>query len=61
LTWAGSPCEPALVNSRATPGDSQTYVNPDNVTDHQISLGDWIQGRPAISNTGDRQLRQRYL
>src|SRR6266545_2945715 len=51
LTWAGSPSEPTLVTSLAAPGDSQSYVNTDNVSDHQVSLGDWVQGRPAISNS----------
>ena len=50
LTWAGSPSEPTLVKSLTAPGDGATYVNPDDLLDHQISVGDWIQGKPGVSN-----------
>src|SRR5438105_14316666 len=30
LSWAGSPSESTLVSSLTAPGDSSTYVNPDN-------------------------------
>src|SRR5215472_2940903 len=42
LSWGGSPSEPTLVTSLTPSGDSSTYVNPDNPTDHQISVGDWV-------------------
>src|SRR5688572_15069518 len=51
LTWAGSPSVPTLVTSLTSPGNSSTYVNPDNTSDHQISVGDWIQGKPGVSNS----------
>jgi RHS repeat-associated protein len=50
LTWAGSPSEPTLVTSLAAPGNSSTYVNPDNPFDQQLSLGDWVRGKPGVSN-----------
>ena len=55
LTWAGSPNEPTLVKSLTPPGDSQTYFNPNNRNDHVVSVGDWVQGSPGISNS--RQVR----
>ena len=51
LSWAGSPDEPTLVHSLAVPGDSSTYVNPDNANDHVVSVGDWVQGKPGVSNS----------
>jgi hypothetical protein len=38
------------VTSLTPPGNSSTYVNPDNTSDHQISIGDWVQGKPGVSN-----------
>src|SRR4051794_1306194 len=40
LTWAGSPSEPTLVKSLTPPGDSNTYINVDNLADHVVSVGD---------------------
>lgn len=51
LSWAGSPDVGTLVRSLTPPGDSATYVNPDNPEDHQINIGDWIQGAPGVSNS----------
>jgi len=51
LTWAGSPSEGTLVVSLTSPGNSSTYVNPDDTSDRQINVGDWIQGKPAVSNS----------
>src|ERR1035438_1312924 len=51
LSWAGSPDEPTLVRSLSVPGDSNTYVNPDGATDHVVSVGDWVQGKPGVSNS----------
>src|SRR5262245_11707666 len=50
LTWAGSPSESTLVKSLTPPGNSATYVNPDNSADHQINVGDWLKGKPGVSN-----------
>jgi len=51
LSWGGSPSEPALVKSLTPAGDSSSYVNPDLPTDHQVSVGDWVQAKPGVSNS----------
>jgi hypothetical protein len=51
LSWAGSPDEPTLVRSLSVPGDSGTYVNPDNAVDHVVNVGDWVTGKPGVSNS----------
>jgi len=51
LTWAGSPSEPTLVASLTPPGNSYTYVNPANPSDNQVRVGDWVQGKPGVSNS----------
>jgi hypothetical protein len=39
------------VNSLTPPGDSNTYLNPNNSNDHSVSLGDWVSGRPGVANS----------
>ncbi len=51
LTWAGSPSEPTLVTSLTPPGNSSTYINPSNKNDHVVSVGDWVRGKPGVSNS----------
>jgi len=51
LTWAGSPSEPTLAKSLTPPGNSRTYVNPSDSSDHTLSVGDWVQGKPGVSNS----------
>ncbi len=51
LTWAGSPSSPVLAASLVLPGDSDTYINPDNASDHTLSIGDWAQGSPGVSGS----------
>lgn len=53
LTWAGSPNVPTLTASLTPPGNSSTYVNPANHADHIISVGDWVQGSPGVSNSSN--------
>ena len=50
LSWTGDPDEPTLINSLTQPGDSFTYINPDNHNDHNLVLGDWVSGKPGVSN-----------
>ncbi|MBN1890583.1 MAG: hypothetical protein JW850_21495, partial [Thermoflexales bacterium] len=50
LSWAGDQGVPALVNSLTPPGDSHTYINPYDPTDHVLSAGDWVYGRPGVAN-----------
>ncbi|MFI5007642.1 MAG: choice-of-anchor A family protein, partial [Solirubrobacterales bacterium] len=51
LTWAGSPSAPTLATSLTPPGDSYTYVNPDDDTDWLLSPGDWVKGAPGNMNS----------
>jgi hypothetical protein len=51
LTWAGSPSEPTLARSLTPPGNSGTYINPNAANDHIVSVGDWVQGKPGVSNS----------
>lgn len=50
LTWAGSPSAPVLAASLAPPGDSHTYVDPDEPADRQPDAGDWVQGATGSMN-----------
>lgn len=50
LTWSGGNGVPTLVASLTPPGNSHTYVNPHNSSDHTVSVGDWIEGKPGVSN-----------
>jgi hypothetical protein len=53
LSWVGSPDEPTLARSLSVPGDSYTYVNPANTNDHVVAVGDWVPGKPGVSNSHD--------
>lgn len=50
LTWVGSPSVPTLAASLLPPGNSSTYVNPYDASDLWLTLGDWVQGSPGVSN-----------
>jgi RHS repeat-associated protein len=56
LSWNGSPSTPTLIRSLTSPGDSETYVNPRDTADRQLSEGDWVSGKPGVSNS--KQVRQ---
>ena len=51
LSWTGANGEPVLVQSLTPPGNSQTYVNPNDPADHVLSINDWVYGRPGVSNS----------
>ena len=51
LTWAGSTSATTLATSLTQPGDSHTYVNPNNPADHLLSVGDWVKGVPGVNNS----------
>lgn len=53
LSWAGKGSAGALVQSLKVPGDSATYLNPDDQNDHRVSLGDWVTGSSGLSNARD--------
>ncbi len=50
LTWDGSNDTNTLATSFVMPGDSFNYVNPDDVNDQDINIGDWVQGAPGKNN-----------
>ncbi|MCP4541931.1 MAG: tandem-95 repeat protein, partial [Chloroflexi bacterium] len=50
LSWTGDPSVPTLVQSLTPPGDSYTYVNPNDPNDHVLSTGDWVHGKPGVCN-----------
>jgi VCBS repeat-containing protein len=50
MSWTGAQGVPALVNSLTPPGNSNTYINPNNSADHTISVGDWVRGSAGVSN-----------
>ncbi len=56
LTWTGDPSVPALAASLTPPGNSHLYVNPYDTADEVVSLGDWVQGSPGVSNA--REIRE---
>jgi hypothetical protein len=51
LSWTGANGEPVLVQSLTPPGNSQTYINPNNSADHALSISDWVYGRPGVANS----------
>lgn len=51
LSWSGSPSTPTVVSSLTPPGNSDTYINPNDPDDHSVSVGDWVQGNPGLSNS----------
>lgn len=52
LTWTGNTDAGTLAASLQPPGDSDTYVNPNDPNDHVVSIGDWVQGKVGVSNSG---------
>src|SRR5574340_134994 len=51
LTWTGNPNANLLAASLTPPGNSGTYVNPDNPQDNVVSTGDWVKGVPGVVNS----------
>lgn len=51
LTWTGSNSNNTLATSLTMPGDSDTYINPYDANDHVVSVGDWVEGKPGVSNS----------
>ena len=51
LSWTGDQGDPALVTSLTPPGNSTSYVNPSNPTDHVLVVGDWVDARPGVANS----------
>ena len=51
LTWTGDNSNGTLANSLTLPGDSNSYANPYDANDHVVSAGNWVEGRPGVSNS----------
>ncbi|RLA20812.1 MAG: hypothetical protein DRQ56_02265, partial [Gammaproteobacteria bacterium] len=51
LTWVGSPSSPVLAASLILPGDSDTYISPDDAADNILNPGDWVQGSPGVTGS----------
>jgi hypothetical protein len=51
LTWSGDNGMPMLIESLGPPGNSHTYINPHDSADHIVTPGDWVHGKPGVSNT----------
>ena len=49
LSWNGVTTTVSLTASLTFPGDSASYVNPNDPTDHTLSIGDWVSGRPELN------------
>jgi hypothetical protein len=51
LAWTSKRSTSALVRSLTQPGDSNTYVNPNDPKDHSVSVGDNVRGRGDVDNS----------
>jgi hypothetical protein len=51
LSWDGSMITDTLATSLTPPGNSSSYTNPDNPSDHVVSVGDWVLGRPEVNGS----------
>jgi hypothetical protein len=51
LSWTGANSSNVLAASLTQPGDSDTYTNPNNPSDHEVSSGDWVYGTPGLQNS----------
>jgi uncharacterized repeat protein (TIGR01451 family) len=51
LSWTGNQRTSTLVRSLTPPGDSETYVNPYDPSDHMLSTGDWVLSVRRARNT----------
>ncbi|WP_196158931.1 putative Ig domain-containing protein [Reinekea sp. G2M2-21] len=51
LSWNGTNNAPSQEARLIPPGNSNTYVNPNDGLDNQINVGDWVQGTPGVKNS----------
>ncbi|MEM7127256.1 MAG: Ig-like domain-containing protein [Chloroflexota bacterium] len=51
LSWSGNLSESALVASLTSPGNSSTYVNPNDPSDSHLSYGELVQALSSVSDT----------
>jgi len=50
LSWTGHPSAVTLVESLTPPGDSDSYINPNDGEDQVLSMDDWVYGGPGVTN-----------
>jgi len=50
LGWDGCTNTPCLARNLTPPGHSEDYSNPDNPSDHTLSIGDWVPGSTGVKN-----------
>jgi hypothetical protein len=55
LTWTGDTSDAALVTSLTPPGNSDSYVNPDDPSDTELDVGDWVLSRPGVAKKNFRK------
>ena len=53
LTWTGENGAPVLAKSLTPPGNDENYRNPDDPSDRQLSVDDWVRGRPGVVSSRD--------
>lgn len=51
LSWNDDQSANALAQSLTSPGDSASYANPAESTDHTLSGGDQVRARPGVTNS----------
>lgn len=51
LSWSGATDAPTMARSLTPPGNSDTYVDPDDATDRLLNIGDWAQGSTGSMNS----------
>ncbi|MCF6314124.1 MAG: Ig-like domain-containing protein, partial [Verrucomicrobiales bacterium] len=56
LTWSGHSSSRKLAKSLTPHGNSDTYCNPDDFTDHQLDIGDWVRAQTHVHNS--RRMRR---
>ncbi|HHL31971.1 MAG TPA: tandem-95 repeat protein, partial [Oceanospirillales bacterium] len=51
LTWTGNNAASSLIASLTMPGNSDTYLNPDNNSDNRLDAGDWVRGLAGANDS----------
>jgi hypothetical protein len=51
LSWDGDMGVQRLATSLTLPGNSLAYINPNDPTDHTVSVGDWVLGRSEVTGS----------
>lgn len=50
MSWTGKNDTNTFADSLLPPGNSNTYINHNDPTDHKVDIGDWVQGSPGVKN-----------